>query len=293
MQNKTKIVIGIILVLLIAGIVYLVINLRSKDQTISEMTEQFEIEKESLTDEYSQLSLQYEGYGLRIGNDSLATLLDSERYKVQRLLEELKTTKATNAKKIAQLRKELELLKGIIKHYVAQIDSLSTANTQLKAENRVVTQKYQEAQGNIQVLSEEKKVLTEKVTLASILDAKNIAVESLTDKGRKATKISKTAQLKVSFVITKNISAPVGEKYIYIRIIQPDDSPLLKSKDNTFTFEGQSINYSARRPVEYEGEELPVVIYWDVQEFLHPGNYKIQIFADGYMIGSAGFSLKN
>lgn len=293
MQNKTKIVIGIILALLVAGIVYLAVNLRSKDQTISDMSEQFEIEKEALTDEYSQLSLQYEGYGLRIGNDSLATLLDSERYKVQRLLEELKATKATNAKKIAQLRKELELLKGIIKHYVAQIDSLSTANTKLKAENRFVTQKYQEAQGNIQVLSEEKKVLTEKVTLAAILDAKNITVESLTDKGRKATKISKTAQLKVSFVITKNISAPVGEKYIYIRILQPDDAPLIKSKDNIFTFEGQSINYSARRPVEYEGEDLPVAIFWDVQEFLHPGNYKIQIFADGYMIGSAGFSLKN
>lgn len=293
MQNKTKIFIGLIIALLASGIVYMILNIHSKDAIISEMSEQFELEKESLTDEYSQLALQYEGYGLRIGNDSLATLLDTERYKVQRLLEELKTTKATNARRITELRKELESLRGIIKHYVAQIDSLNTANTQLRAENRVVTQRYQEAEVNVQSLSEEKKVLTEKVTLASILDAKNIAIETLTDKGRKATKISKTAQLKFSFSIAKNISAPAGEKYIYLRVVQPDETPLVKSNENVFLFENQYINYSARRPIEYEGEEIPVVIYWDIEEYLHPGNYRADIFADGYIIGSTTFSLKN
>lgn len=293
MQNKTKIFIGLIIALLASGIVYMILNIHSKDAIISEMSEQFELEKESLTDEYSQLALQYEGYGLRIGNDSLATLLDTERYKVQRLLEELKTTKATNARRITELRKELESLGGIIKHYVAQIDSLNTANTQLRAENRVVTQRYQEAEVNVQSLSEEKKVLTEKVTLASILDAKNIAIETLTDKGRKATKISKTAQLKFSFSIAKNISAPTGEKYIYLRVVQPDETPLVKSNENVFLFENQYMNYSARRPIEYEGEEIPVVIYWDIEEYLHPGNYRADIFADGYIIGSTTFSLKN
>ena len=293
MQNKSKIIIGLILILLAGGVIYLVLNLRSKNTLITEMSEQFELEKESLTDEYSQLALQYEGYGLRIGNDSLATLLDTERYKVQRLLEELKITKSTNGKRIAELRKELESLRGIMKHYVAQIDSLNTANTQLRAENRVVTKRYEEAQGNVMVLSEEKKVLTEKVTLASILEAKNFVIESLTDKGRKATKISKTTQLKFSFTISKNISAPTGEKYIYLRIVQPDETPLVKSNENVFLFEGQYINYSARRPIEYEGEEIPVIIYWDVEEYLHPGNYHVDIFADGYIIGSTTFSLKN
>jgi len=293
MQTKTKIIIGIILSLLIGVVIYLYLDSKSKDAAISEMTAQFELEKEQLTDEYSQLSLQYEGYGLRIGNDSLATLLDTERYKVQRLLEELKTTKATNARRIGELRKELESLRGIIKHYVAQIDSLNTINSKLKAENIAVNQRYQEAKGNVETLSEEKKVLTEKVTLASILDAKNISVETLTSKGRKATKISKTEQLKFTFTIAKNISAPTGEKYIYIRIIKPDDTPLVKSNDNVFLFENKFINYSARRPIEYEGEDIPVVIYWDVEEYLNAGTYRIEIFADGYMIGKTNFSLKN
>jgi len=257
------------------------------------MGAQFELEKEQLTDEYSQLALQYEGYGLRVGNDSLANLLDQQRYKVQRLLEELRTTKANNVKRINQLKNELQTLRSIMRQYVVQIDSLSAANHQLRTENKAVNQKYAEEQQKTQNLSEEKKELINKVTLASILEARNITVESLTDKGRKATKISKTAQLKFSFIITKNISAPTGEKYIYLRIIQPDETPLVKKNDNVFAFENKYINFSARRPIEYEGEDITVSIYWDVEEFLNPGTYRADVFADGYLIGTSKFVLKN
>jgi hypothetical protein len=105
MQKKTKIIIGAVIVLLLAGISVMYFSMRTKDKAIAEMTKQFDLEKEELTDEYSQLSLQYEGYGLRIGNDSLATMLDAERYKVQRLLEELKTVKSTDIKRISKVKK--------------------------------------------------------------------------------------------------------------------------------------------------------------------------------------------
>jgi hypothetical protein len=296
MHRKTKIgiVITVISVLVIGGGIafYLMYqNLQSKNQAITEMSQQFELEKEQLTDEYSQLALQYEGYGLRIGNDSLANLLDAQRYKVQRLLEELRTVKASNVKRINELKNELGTLRAIMRQYVIQIDSLNALNTQLRTENKVVTQRYTEEQLKTSALVEEKKALTSKITLASILEARNITVESLTEKGRKATKISKTAQLKFNFIINKNISASTGEKFIYLRILQPDETPLVKKNDNVFLFENKYINYSARRPIEYEGEEVAVTIYWDVEEFLQPGTYRADIFADGYIIGTSKFNL--
>jgi hypothetical protein len=296
MRRKTKIgllvsLLAVVLIGLGIGFYLMYQNLQTKNQAITEMSQQFELEKEQLTDEYSQLALQYEGYGLRIGNDSLANLLDAQRYKVQRLLEELRTVKASNVKRINELKNELSTLRAIMRQYVIQIDSLNALNNQLRTENKVVTQRYTEEQQKTSVLVEEKKALTNKITLASILEARNIAVESLTEKGRKATKISKTAQLKFNFVVTKNISASTGEKYIYLRILQPDDSPLVKKNDNVFLFENKYINYSARRPIEYEGEDIAVTIYWDVEEFLQPGTYRADIFADGYMIGSAKFNL--
>lgn len=292
MQKKTKIIIGIVIFVLLAGFAYMVYNLRSKDKEISDMSQQFQLEKESLTDDYSQLALQYEGYGLRVGNDSIAQLLEAERYKVQGLLEELKITKATDTRRISKLRRELVTLRGVMRHYVEQIDSLNKMNTRLKAENKEVTQRFNESQKSVVSLSEEKKALTEKVTLASILDAKNITVESLTSKGRKATKIKKTSQIKFSFTIAKNVSAPRGEKYIYIRIIQPDETPLVKRNDNVFLFENKYINYSARRPIEFDGDDTQVTIFWDVEEYLHPGNYRVEVFADGYQIGSRTFTLQ-
>ncbi len=297
MRRKTKIgiVIAVISVLVIGGggvgFFLMYQNIQSKNQAITEMSQQFELEKEQLTDEYSQLALQYEGYGLRIGNDSLANLLDAQRYKVQRLLEELRTVKASNVKRINELKNELGTLRTIMRQYVIQIDSLNALNTQLRTENKVVTQRYTEEQLKTSALVEEKKVLTTKITLASILEARSITVESLTDKGRKATKISKTAQLKFNFIINKNISASTGEKFIYLRILQPDESVLVKKNDNVFLFENKYINYSARRPIEYEGEDAPVTIYWDVEEYLQPGSYRADVFADGYIIGSAKFNL--
>jgi hypothetical protein len=292
MHKKTSLLFILLLVILIGGVIYLYLSNQDKNTKIAEMTQEFELQKEELTDEYSQLALQYEGYGLRIGNDSLATLLDAERYKVQQLLDELKMTEASNTRRIIQLRKELETLRGIIKTYVAQIDSLSTLADQLKQENKLVTQQYHNEREQVISLTEEKNELTEKVTLASILEARNIVVETLTNKGKNTTRISKMAQLKFSFLIGKNLSSTRGEKFIYIRIIQPDETPLVKRNDNVFMFENNYIYFSCKRPIEYEGEDIPVEIYWDVEEFLHPGEYKLEIFADGYLVGTKTFTLK-
>ena len=77
---------------------------------MTDLVETFKSEKESLEDEYNELSLQYEGYKFSVGNDSLVALLYTEQAKVQRLLEELRTVRATNAKEIARLKKRIGYL---------------------------------------------------------------------------------------------------------------------------------------------------------------------------------------
>lgn len=72
---------------------------------------------------------QYEGYRFEVENDSLAYQLASEQAKVQRLLEELRTVKSNNAQRIAELTRELETLRQILRNYVIQIDSLNAEPT--------------------------------------------------------------------------------------------------------------------------------------------------------------------
>ena len=99
-------------------------------------------------------------------------------------------------------------------------------------------------------------------------------------------------QFVVDFRIAKNITAPVGEKVVYVRIMKPDDDVLVKSRGDVFTFEGKEINYSMKKMIEYDGEEVPVTMYWNIEEFLSPGTYRVDIFADGNLIGHNTFTLE-
>ncbi|MDD4116398.1 MAG: hypothetical protein PHG27_12575, partial [Massilibacteroides sp.] len=199
---------------------------------------------------------------------------------------------ATNAKRISELKKELATLRNIMRNYVIQIDSLNAANEQLKKENKEVVRKYQQVSTTAAQLTKDKQKLTERVTLASRLDAAAVSVTPVNSRGKAVDRIKKMEQFVVKFTITKNITAPVGEKTVYVRIMKPDDDILVKNRTNVFEYEGKEINYSMKKIIEYEGEELPVVMYWDIEEFLSPGTYRVDIFADGNLIGKKNFVLE-
>ena len=290
MKNKAIwITIVAVLLFIIAGAVYYIFQQRGAMQ---DMILQSELTKEELADEYNNLSVQYEGYKLSINNDSLVAQLETEQIKVQRLQEELRTVKSTNVKRINELKKELETLRTIMRGYVVQIDSLDRLNKQLEIEKQQVTAKYNQATQTVSQLTQEREQLTETVQMASKLDASNISVTGITDKNKATDKIKRMDQLEVHFTINKNITATPGEKTIYIRIQKPDDDVLVKSRGNVFTYENREINYSARRTIEYTGEEYPLSIYWKIEEFLSPGTYRVDIFADGNRIGRKSFKLE-
>ncbi len=278
-----------ILILVIAGAAYYIFH---QQQQMEEMTQSFDLEKEMMADDLNELSLQYEGYKFSVSNDSLVALLTTEQAKVQRLMEELRTVKSTNAKEIARLKKELATLRKIMRNYVIQIDSLNRANEQLKVEKNEAVKKYRQASTTAASLKREKEKLTERVTLASKLDATSISVTPVNSRGKLAKRIKKMEQFVINFKIAKNVTAPVGEKVVYVRIMKPDDDILVKSRGDVFTFEGKDINYSIKKMIEYEGEEVPVTMYWNIEEFLSPGTYRVDIFADGNLIGQRSFTLE-
>jgi len=287
--NKT---LWIVLGILIVGILIAVFFIFRQQQQMNDLLQQSELSKDELTDEYTELSLAYEGVRQTLNNDSLIFLIESEQMKVQRLMEELRTVKSTNTRRINELKKELATLRTIMKGYIAQIDSLNAANERLTKEKETVTKQYHQATQTISQLSQDKEQLTERVSLASKLDASNISVVGINKKEKQEKKIKNMEQLMISFRINKNITAPTGEKTIYIRIKKPDDDILVKNRANVFTYENKEINYSSKRIIEYDGEEVPVTIYWPIEEFLSPGTYRVDIFADGNKIASHAFNLE-
>ena len=289
-MNKPKVLIIFSLLVLVIAIGMTVLFLSEK-QSKNELVQEFELEKEDLENEYTHFAKQYDELKLTVSNDSLSKLLEQEQLKTQRLLEELRTVKSSNASEIRRLRKELASLRKIMVGYINQIDSLNKLTNQQKEIIADVTKKYHAASRQINTLAEEKKSLNEKVTLAAQLDATNINVLAANKRGKKARRIKDIVKFKIDFTIVKNITAETGERILYVRITKPDNSVLCKNQANTFNYENRELAYSIKKYIEYNGEEQDITVYWDVEEFLYAGNYRVDIFADGNLIGSQPFIL--
>ena len=290
MKKNTLIgIIGAILLAALVGITYL---LFMEKQANREMLEEFQLEKEDLENEYSNFSQQYDELKLTVANDSLAQLLEQEQLKTQRLLEELRTVKSSNATEIRRLKNELASLRKVMVSYVNQIDSLNRVNEQQRLVIAEVTEKYEAASRQVSSLSEERNTLTKQVTLASQLDATGISVFPQNKRGKEAKKVKDVQKLRISFNSAKNITAQAGEKTVFVRISKPDNGVLTKDRNDTFTYENRQLEYSIKKYIEYTGEEQAVTVYWDVNEVLYAGNYRVDIFADGNLIGSSSFGLK-
>ncbi len=289
MEKNKKLVGAIILLIVIVAVVsFLAVNEYRKNK---EMAEVFAVEKQEMENEYSAFATQYDELQVQINNDSLREKLESEKLKTQRLLEELRQVKTTNAAEILRLKKELKTVRAVLRTYVIQIDSLNRLNAALMEENQEVKSKYSAATAQINTLSQEKKNLNEKVSLAAQLDATNISALPMNKRGKKARKVKDVKKIAISFTIVKNITAETGNKTIYVRIAKPDNDILSKG-NTTFAYEDREITYSIKKYIEYTGEEQSVTVYWDVEEYLPAGTYTIYIFADGNMIGQNSFTMK-
>lgn len=155
MKNKYLIAIGTLLVVLLVGVTVLLL---SEKQTNKELVQEFQLEKEDLENEYTRFAQQYDELKLTVSNDSLSVLLEQEQLKTQRLLEELRTVKSSNAAEIRRLKKELATLRKVMIGYINQIDSLNRLTAHQKEVIAQVTQKYNRCFPQISNLRKRKRI---------------------------------------------------------------------------------------------------------------------------------------
>lgn len=291
-MNKNYIYIfSTVIIALVAALVFLFTKTQQQSQNLAAMEELMSFEKEQLENEYQELAIQYDGYQVNISNDSLVELLSHEQKRVQDLLEELRITKATNARRIAELKKELATVRSVMKGYVAQIDSLDRANKKLVTENKRVREQYQAVSAQNETLTREANRLSEVVTRAAMMEVSHFSVTPLDKRDRATRYFSKIMKLQFNFDILKNVTADPGEKNVYMLLRRPDGEPMTKAEGNTFSFEGSQVPYSIRQSFEYDGESVGMTLYWPVEEILQEGTYNADFFIDGNLCGSFPFHL--
>ena len=292
MNKKTFWIIVIVLAVIIAALAVLFLTQRSQ---MNELVEQMAIEKEELQEEYEDLAIQFDGYQqMDIHNDSLQDLLSREQQRVQDLLEELRQTKASNARRIAELKKELATVRMVMQDYVRQVDSLNATNKRLTVENQKVLAENKQVKTRNEELTQANTVLTETVTRASMLEVTSCVLVPLNKNDKKTRITSNIRKLQFDYILAKNITCTPGWKELYARVMDPQGNLLGESEDKLFTFENQEITYTLVQQLEYTGEAYNGTCYCPLgeNESVQSGFYTIDFFCDGNLIGSFPFQIK-
>lgn len=291
MNKKIILPIFIVIVLLLVGVVvYLTNDLKEQKQVNQEMQELAELDKKEMENEYQQFADQYSEMKTSINNDSIVAQLTKEQLRTQELLKELQQVKASDAREITRLKKELATCRAVIRSYIIEIDSLNRMNANLRAENTQIRGQYEEANRQIEGLNTEKASLSEKVAMAAQLDATGLNLNALSDNGKKAKNLKKCSKFQVTFNIAKNVTANAGNKTVYVQVKTPTNTTVGAS--GSMSYENRQIQYSAKKAIEYTGQETPVSVYCNANETLVAGTYKVSVFCDGNLIGSRSFTLQ-
>lgn len=290
MNKKFLIPTIVVMLLLIGGIAFLAFSLSQQKQANKDMQELAELDKKEMENEYQQFADQYSEMKTRINNDSIVAQLTQEQLKTQQLLQELKRVKSSDAMEIMRLKRELATVRKVLKSYILQIDSLNRINENLTAENTRIKGQYEESLQQIENINADRTSLSEKVAIASQLDATAIKMQLLKSNGKPTDRIKRCKNISVSFNIAKNVTTQSGMRTIYVRITTPSGAVL--TGGGSFNYENRTMECTMKKTVEYGGQETPVTVYRAVGEYLDKGTYLVSIFEGGNMIGSRSFTFK-
>lgn len=308
-KNQKVILLGAlgVFVALIALIIVLIVQNSRHTSTANELQVQadsmrFEIDRlelANLTSEFDRLNSEFDHYEdreLNIKNDSLVQQYNEAKERVNSLMAQLEKEKKANKvnrEKIKQLENEITTLKGIAKHYLEEIKRLNDENEGLRKELSSEKDRNENLAKENAAVSRSNAELTKTVTRASKLD-----ITGLTLKGYKTSSSSKEEKhigkvkiFGVFFTVYPNGTAAAGKRNFYIRILSPEGD--LIGSGPSFKYDGGTVVSSAMKEIEYNNKETKVEIYCNTNnQTLSPGEYSVEVFADGYRLGTGRFTMK-
>jgi Tfp pilus assembly protein PilN len=272
-------------VILAAALIFLVVTYFDQKNKMVEMETVLTQEKDSLANE---LRLMVHGYDtLKTDNDTLMANLQREKKRIVQLL----SVNATNVQLIKKYRAEIGTMREIMKGYIVQIDSLNTLNQQLVTENIGIKQQITEVQITNVELTKAKEELSSKVTVASIIQAKDINAVTLNKKRKETTRLNLIDKLRICFTLRENPIAAAGEKEVFMRVIRPDSLIITTSPENLFDFNGNKLVYSASRLVDYMNQDIEMCIFLDNTGDYIVGTYSVELYLENNIIGRTTFAL--
>ncbi len=292
MSNKVYIA---IIAVLLGAVGIMAYNLNKKEKEIVYISQEYanlDTERQDLAVELESMKMQYDT--LSVTNSDMQAKIDEQENELAALLKRVKNKDYD----IKKLKAEAETLRGIMKNYIAQIDSLNRANAQLTAERDKESERANSAEAKGRELEGELSTSREMNAKGSVLtvgEFQNMALrERNSGKSVDTDRAKRTETIKSCFNIRKNTIAKPGKRTLQMSIVGPDGQVLTGKKSGTTTINGAQVQYSESREVEYQQTDTDVCIYFTANEgyVYKEGTYKVNIYEGGNLIGSSTITLK-
>ena len=299
--NSNWIYLGIIALLLIAGI-YLFVTKneveKQKANTINELAT-VSTDKAAVENQYNAaLARLDEMKGQSIQMDSLLNDRNAEVEELKRKIKKILDNKNAS-------ESELKKANSMIAQLNSKMAEFQNTITALKQENINLTEDKKQLTAAQENLKEEKrkveKTLETTIETASILHASDFKMEAINrkknllgkDKEVETGKAKKADLIKFSFDLDENRVSESGEKVIYICVYKPNGS--IAGNNSKFKLStGAEKGYTTSKTISYkQGEKVnDIVTQWIPSEDFEKGNYKVEVYHMGYNIGSENVTLK-
>jgi chromosome segregation ATPase len=184
---------------------------------------------------------------------------------------------------IEKYQSEISGLQLQLKEYLERVDSLESTLEDKDRRNRKTVAR----------LRRDRDSLAEKIKSASKLNAYNVEIRTLNRREKTTKHPDRVAKVNICLTLGANVFVESGYKNIYLRILQPDESLLYDSPDDLFRANGRELAYTGKVNVNYENVKTRVCIKWkNIQAELEEGLYYVNLYTDGYEIGSRAFLLE-
>ena len=294
-------IIGGMAVVLVALGGYTIYDKSNNTKTI----QQQETKIAAVSEEKSGVQASFDASLARL--DSMATVTsslqsqladkNSEIAKDKEEIRKILNNKNSTVKELARAKTLIAGLNEKIAGMEQEVARLTTENQALTQDKVVLIADKEKLTQDLTATTTQKVELEKKVDVASTLNASNIVITPVNVKRNGKEKISSTAKrvdkMVVSFDVANRIAQP-GSTDIYVLVIGPDGKAITTTETAQFTTreEGDK-SYTAKLPVEFETAKTKNVNFSFVPgTSFQQGNYKIQIYQNGFLIGEGTKELK-
>ena len=267
-------------------------EIQAKDGKLQEQIKQYE----ALKADFERQSQELQALGL--SNDSLEAKIAG----VNSDLLKLRSFKAGSFSLAQQnlFKQRAQNLEGQLRKKDDDIASLKKDNETLYTETTTLKQRQNKLADTISTIAKANQELTEKVGVASHLQADNIKIAIITTRNKEKAdekdefKAKRVEKVKITCSLARNDVSPKETKAIYLRILEPDGAALynLSTGGGTFTVDGQEAFYTQKQDVVYDNTRQKMEFVYAKGAEYKKGLHTVELYESGQLMGKTTFTLK-